>query len=292
VAPRQVRAETNLARAPGLWATGPTQLELPLEVRGLNGTVRASGQLSISIDLDVLAWICERWLTTPPLDPEGIARFTLYDLGTDLYGRKPAGKENRLLRESLLRLWRVEVQFVGWNTVEGDPGDSMDRLLYRIGSDGKLAEAREDPAKVGALRGSTVSVKLADWLRDSLAEGHFTYLRWETLRQLDGAAKRVWIYLAGERFKRTGPWRSAVAIGLGAPALASLGVDTYARHRDARRALNRAGRQIVEADARYESVVVERRPGGWSLIARRRAEGRRESERVRKLIAGSLAEAA
>jgi len=290
MAPRQVRAETNLTRAPGLWATGPTQLELPLEVGGINGTVRASGQLSISIDLDVLAWICERWISTPPLDPEGIARFTLYDLGTDLYGSKPSGRHRQVLRESLLRLWRVEVQFIDWNTSEHAPGDSMDRLLYRIGSDGKLAEAGDDPAKVGALRGSTVSVKLADWLRDSLEAGNFTYLRWETLRQLDGAAKRVWIYLAGEQFKRTGPWRSAVAIGLGDPALATLGVDGYKRHRDARRALNRAGRQIVKADPRYESVGVERRPGGWSLIARRRdGEARRESERVRALVAESLA---
>ncbi len=198
MAPRQVRAETTLVRAPGLWAPGPVQLELPIEVRGIAGTVRASGRLSISPDLDVLAWICERWLTTPPLDPAGIARFTLYDIGGDLYGRKPAGKERRLLRESLIRLSGIRVAFSGWNTIENAPGDSLSHLLYEVGTDGS-----DDPVRTGALRGSTVSVRLADWLRDALAEGRFTYLRWETLRQLDGVAKRVWVYLAGEQFNRT-----------------------------------------------------------------------------------------
>ena len=84
-----------------------------------------------------------------------------------------------------------------------------------------------------------------------------------------------------------------MAIGLGAPALASLGVDNYSRHRDARRALNRAGRQIVAADARYESVAVAQRPGGYSLIAHRREpEVGRGRENVRALIRESLAEAA
>ena len=54
--PRSVRAETNLTRAPGLWATGPFQLALPLDANGLGVAVTASGRLSLTPDLDVLAW--------------------------------------------------------------------------------------------------------------------------------------------------------------------------------------------------------------------------------------------
>ena len=255
-------------------------------MRGINGAIRASGRLQLSPDLDVFAWVCERWLAGfPERDPEGIARFTLYDLGTDLYGRKPAGKERRLLRASLLRLWRVEVAFLGHNTVTRTRGDSLDRLFYAVGSNGRLEEAGNDPRKVGALRGDTFAVRLSDWLRDSLAAGNFTYLRWAVLRRLEGLSKRVWLYLAAERFKPQGEGRLAAWVGLGRPALASLGADTYNRHRDARRALARAGLRIVEADPRFESVTVERRAGGWALVAVRldAAELRRQEQERREV---------
>jgi hypothetical protein len=272
-----VRAETNLTRAPGLWATGQLQLELPLDAPGLGVAIRANGRLNLTPDLDVLAWLCERWYTTRLPDrsgkvhphPEGIVAFTLTDLGFDLYGRKPAGKENRTVREALLRLFRVEVSMTGYDAADGKAGASLaslTRLIHTISSD-RLDAAAADPRKLGALRGDTFKVVLAPWLLKQYRAGNFTFLSWRILRQLDGAAKRSWVFLEGQRFKPQGEGLLAYAVGLGQPALASLGVGEYARHRDARRALERAGKRIVEADDRFHSVTVERRPGGYALIA-------------------------
>lgn len=295
--PRDVRAETGLARAPGLWATGPVQLELPLEVRGISGAIRSTGRLSLSPDLDVLAWICERWMTNPIPDHRGIVRFTVYDLALDLYGKRPGGKNRRDLAESLRRLYRVEVSFTDHDAIDGQPmrgSQTLSRLLYDVRAETALLDAGSDPARLGALRGSTVAVRLSDWLRDSLMGGHFTYLRWDILRQLDGHAKRLWVYLAAERYKPIGDDLSATHVGLGGPALATLGLDGYARHRDARAALKRAGDRIVKADPRYQSVTVERRPGGYALVAIRRtralADGHAEARaKIRASLEASKA---
>ena len=302
-----VRAETNLTRAPGLWATGPLQLELPLDAVGLGVAVRAKGRLNLTPDLDVLAWLCERWYSTRLPDesgkvfphPGGAVAFTLTDLGLDLYGRKPAGKEKRLIREALLRLFRVEVTLTGYDAAEQRTDaklSSLTRLLtsittsaaldaagYRLDGDGASAA---DPRKLGALKGcDTFKVTLAPWLLTQYRAGNFTFLSWRILRQLDGAAKRTWVFLEGQRFKPQGEGLTATWLGLGKPALASLGVGEYARHRDARRALEVAGKRIVEADDRYESVTVERRPGGFALVAVRLE---RERLKVRRQARSSI----
>jgi len=276
---RSVRAETNLTRAPGLWTTGNLQLELPLDAPGLGVAIRANGRLNLTPDLDILAWLAERWYSHRLPDasgklqphPEGVVGFTLTDLGFDLYGRKPAGKENRLIRASLLRLFRVEVTLTGYDACEQQTNvrlASLTRLLTAVTYD-KLEAAGNDARVVGALRGDTFKVALAPWLIKQYRAGNFTFLSWQILRQLDGAAKRTWVYLEGQRFKPVGDGLTAVHVGLGNPALASLGVGEYARHRDARRALERAGQRIVEADERFHSVTVEKRPGGYALIAKR-----------------------
>lgn len=296
--PRSVRAETNLSRAPGLWATGPVQLALPLDASGLGVAVRASGRLSLTPDWDVLAWVCERWLTTRLPDgysvegephPEGVASFTLYDLGTDLYGTEPSGKHYRDMRASLLRLFRVEVTLTGYDSIAGRAAAdlaSLDRLLTSIVSERDRLGPNADARALGALRGSTFKVALAPWLRGQLAAGNVTYLSWRILRQLDGAAKRAWVYLEAERWKPVGDGILATSIGLGGPALDSLGVGGFQRHRDARRALERAGERIVAADERYESVTVEGRPGGHALVAYRLDA---ERLKARRAIRASLA---
>ncbi len=271
------------------------QLAFPFDAAGAGVAVRASGQLALSPDLDVLAWVCERWLATPPRDPAGIARFTLRDLALDLYG-EAGGQPRRLIRESLLRLFRVEVTLTGYDAIERRTDarlSTLSRLVYQIVTErGELHPAEEDrqfdPSAMGALRGSTFRVQLAPWLRDQLAAGHATFLDWRTLRRLEGIAKRAWVYLEAEQYKRTGQDREETWVGLGRPALAALGADGYDRPRDARRALNRAGARIVAVDPRYVSVTAERRPGGWALIAKR-ATGERLA--ARRELRGSLAAA-
>ncbi len=68
---RSVRAETNLTRAPGLWTTGNLQLELPLDAPGLGVAIRANGRLNLTPDLDVLAWLAERWYSHRLPDASG-----------------------------------------------------------------------------------------------------------------------------------------------------------------------------------------------------------------------------
>lgn len=295
--PRSVRAETNLTRAPGLWATGPVQLALPLDANGLGVAVTASGRLSLTPDLDVLAWICERWATTRlpdgytvngEPDPHGVARFTLYDLGMDLYGRKPGGEENRAMRGSLWRLISTVVSLTGYDAATGETGErlaSLTHLLTTVGSE-RLDAAKADPRRLGALRGESFRVEIAPWLRRQLVAGNATYLSWRILRQLDGAAKRAWVYLEAERWKPVGDGLLATSIGLGRPALDSLGVGGFQRHRDARRALDRAGERIVAADERYAAVTVEGRPGGHSLVAYRLDA---ERLKARRAVRASLA---
>lgn len=296
--PQAVRGETNLCRAPGLWEPGPVQLELPFEARGIATLVRASGRLKLTPDLDVLAWISERWLSTPPLDLDGWARFTLYDLTSDLYQpRTPERADRKRIRESIVRLMTTLVTVDGYDARRRERRDEdRDRIATTSAPIVQLVSELErvgpDPRRLGALRGSTFAAQLAPWLCDQLAAGGYTYLDFSILRQLDGLAKRLWIYLEAERFKPGGDGRLGTHFGLGRPALASIGAGNYKRHRAARAALVRASRQIMGADDRYESVSVERRPGGWSLVAvKLDAEERRRKRAERERVRDALAEA-
>ena len=274
------------------------QLELPFEARGVATLVRCSGRFKLTPDLDVLAWLSERWLATPPLDLDGWARFTLYDLTSDLYRpRTPERTDRRRIRESLMRLMTTLITVEGYDARRQERRDEeRDRIATTSAPILQLVSELErvgpDPRKTGALRGSTFSVQLAPWLRDQLAAGGYTYLDFAILRRLDGLAKRLWVYLEAERFKPAGNGRLATSFGLGRPALASIGAGNYTRHRDARTKLRSAGASIAAADARYESVGVERRPGGWSLVAvKLDAEQRRRQKAERGRVRDALLEA-
>ncbi len=94
----------------------------------------------------------------------------------------------------------------------------------------------------------------------------------DLLRRLgSGLPARLWATLEawGRWPDRTLDGCEETAIGLGRPALESLGVAQYERAHDARRALDRAGSTLVAVDPGYELVRCERRGGGWSLVVRR-----------------------
>jgi hypothetical protein len=98
-----------------------------------------------------------------------------------------------------------------------------------------------------------------------------TWLDLDLLRALGvGLAARLWVAL--EAWARW-PQRSfdgceETAIGLGEPAMQSLGVGGYSRARRARQALDLAGARIAAVDPAYDLVRCERR-AGWCLVARR-----------------------
>jgi hypothetical protein len=99
---RQASLDTNLARK-GVWHLGPLQLALPIDGMDTLGLLRTAGPPLTLFDLDTFAWLTERW-REGARDPKGRVRFTLYELGRDLYGREPAGQDRRDMRASLTRL--------------------------------------------------------------------------------------------------------------------------------------------------------------------------------------------
>lgn len=246
-APEVVRADRTLSRA-GLWAVGPRQLALPIEAHGLSEVTIASGQLQLTPDYDVLAWLCERWARQPT--PSGVMLPTLYELGSDLYAAAPSGADYRHLREALDRLAAVTILIVGVNALTGEPGDYETRGHL-------LSQARDRKTASGQSR---LAVELDGWLRRAICAGAPVRIHWRTLRRFgrnQQLAKRLWVYLAAERWKRCGDGhREGCWIACGDRLDAALGLD-YERSVDARVALKRACQAIRRTDARYAAGVVQ-----------------------------------
>jgi len=96
-----------------------------------------------------------------------------------------------------------------------------------------------------------------------LEAGYLTYLDWRVLRALDGLAKRMWVYLESQSFKRSDIGEGAAALQLGPPMLQAFGVTTkHAPH--ARRLLTRAGERVTAADKSFVGFEMRRpnRRGG------------------------------
>lgn len=292
---RQEALETNVCRK-GLTSTSsnrPAQLELPLDGEDLLGLLRCSGRITV-FDLDVLAWLTERWREDRPADDW--IRFTLYELGKQLYHREPDGKERRVMQASLRRLATITFDVVGYDARRrelrrGVAG--LGRLLRNVQCELDRLPPDPAPGVIGALRGSTFEARFDDWMIESLAAGNITYLRSDVMRQLRGLAKRLWIYLEAERLKPIGPGAGACWIKLGLRAYTTLGMN-YAHERQARAALKRAAGAIEQADPRWERVYLEQRPGGsgWAIIAikvpseeRRAARAARRQLEARPLVA-------
>ncbi len=282
-----VRADRTLSRC-GMWATGPRELTLPIEARGLSEVVLASGSLQLTPDYDVLAWLCERWGQRPT--PSGVMRPTLYEIGSDLYEGPPSGKDYRTLRQSVWRLAGITVEIAGIDALTGEPGDYETR--------GKLLSIarprREQPAGTDRL-----SVELDGWLRRAIDDGAPVRLSWRTLRAFhrnEQLAKRLWIYLAAERWKPAGGRdREGTWIACGDRLFAALGMAEGGRPRKRRESLKVACATIRRRDPRYAAGTLEVRKVGhsWRIDAERpswdawRAE-RAEHERVRRAIRESL----
>jgi len=285
--PRSVRPERTLSRS-GLWATGPVQLQLPFEATGLSERIQASGRLKLTPDYDVLAWLCERWLRQP--SASGWMRPTLYEIGSALYRSAPTGENYRDLRSALDRLAWVTVTIDGYDI---EAGDFRDNWLSRSNLLELGRPTREDPTGL-----QRPSLRLAEWLRQALAEERVVRLSWQTLRGFSRnqpLAKRLWVYLACERWKPTGGDAEGTWIAIGDRLFAALGMD-YAHPRQARAAIKRACETIRHVDARYAAgeLGVTKTLGSWKVVAKRPRwdawrEVRGEHERARRAIKAALA---
>lgn len=289
--------ESNVARWGG-WDTGGRTAEL--EVRGndfLGVVARSKGTVLGPLELDVLSWLTARWYEQAR-DPDGMVRCTLYELGIDLYGRKPSGKEVRLLRGAIENLAGALISLGGYNAHTNEMRAKFQSLVHLVESAvwaGDLDVAiptRDQGAATGALRGNSYEIKLAPWLVRQLEQKYVTYLDWRKQRKLDGLAKRLWVYLEAEQYKPTGGGRKSAYIILGEKAYTALGVH-HARDRDRRGALKKAAARIIEVDENYEDIAVEPNPvnrSTWRILATRFADAERRE--VRGLIRRSIEQAA
>jgi len=259
--PVSVRPERTLSRS-GLWATGPLQLQLPFEATGLSERIQANGQLKLTPDYDVFAWLCERWQSRPT--DTGWMRPTLYELGSALYEGAPSGKDYRSLRESLDRLAWVSVTIDGYDIETGAFRNNwVSRANLML-----LGRATDDPHGL-----QRPAIKLADWLRDALAEEKVVRVHWPTLRSFNERhklAKRLWLYLAAERWKATDATTEGTWIACGDRLYAALGMN-YAQHRQARAALARACETVRKTDPRYAAAILEvtKLGSSWRVHAER-----------------------
>lgn len=257
------------------------------------GWVGANRRLSM-LDLRLWAALCallRNQLPQPPIyDPTlsgadvRTVRTTGYQLADMVYS-DDGGENYRLLRDSLIRLRAAEVCV---RLVERDDKHAAQRVVegyVPLVGEVWLATNQLDlrrPREWGALKGSTsLKAEIGRWTAQQIVAGRCTWLDLDLLRALgSGLSARVWAALeAWARWpQRSLDGREETAIGLGQPALESLGVGGYKRPRAARAALDRAGEQIVDADPAYEDVRCERRGGGWCLIIRRLTGARARAE--------------
>ena len=263
---RQGSLETNLCRK-GIWHVGPLQLALPLDGSDTLGLLRVAGPPLTLFDLDTFAWLTERW-REGDRNPKGRVDFTIYELGKDLHNRVPAGRDRYEMRASLERLFETRFELEGYDAANARLGrleDPIEGGWIRLLSGVRWARDRERHA-----------AHLGGFIVEQLEAGNLTYLDWRVLRELEGLAKRLWVYLESQTFKRSDIGEGAVSLQLGPPLLQALGVTTkHAPH--ARRLLTRAGERIAAADRSFVGFELRRPPrhgGTWALIARRRLTSR------------------
>jgi hypothetical protein len=259
------------------------------------GWVGANRRLSM-LDLRVWAALCamlgEQLPSAPPHDPDlqridtRTVETTGYQLAERVFSSE-GGDQWRSLRRSLARLRTAEATI---RVVEVDPDLAAQRVIegyVPLTGEMWIATTRLDlkvPRQWGALKGTaSLRVEMGRWAAEQIVAGRCKWLDLDLLRALGpGLAARVWVALeAWARWpQRSFDGREETTIGLGKPALESLGVGGYARPRRAREALDRAGERIAAIDPSYELVSCERR-AGWCLVVRRlsgskaRAQARR-----------------
>lgn len=209
---------------------------------------------------------------------------TGYQLLERVAGYGKGGDHLKRLRHSLIRLADVRVCV---RTINADPDLAVQQVregYVSLLGDIWVASTQLElstPQQWGQLRGATsLKVEVGYWTAQQIISGQGTWLDLDLLRALGpGLPARVWAALEGwARWpQRSLDGCEEAAIGLGRPALESLGVGNYPRPYDARRALDRAGARITAVDLAYELVRCEKR-AGWCLIIRRRVGARARSE--------------
>ncbi len=248
-----------------------------------SGWVGASRRLSM-LDLRTWAALCallriqisDAAADDPTLDSAALRTVTTtgYQLA-DMVLADDGGQTYRKLERSLGRLAGTTVIV---DRVDADPelvAQRVTRGLVRLLGDVWIATDElglRTPTQWGALKGSmSLRVEIGHWTAQQILAGRTCWLDLDLLRALGpGLPGRVWALCEawGRWPARSLDGCEETAIGLGEPALQSLGVGQYERAHSARRALDRAGERICAADPSYGLVRCQKR-AGWCLVVRR-----------------------
>ena len=279
--------ESNLALFPG-WQLGTKTQQKKIARRDLLGAIARAERAPLGeLELDALTWLTQEWYDQGS-PTTGVIPFTWYRLGHDLYGRPIGGRERVLIQEAIDNLAAALLTLRCIGVISGTRDVTLRskvHILEAIEDHEDVLLIRDGERTVGSagwMRQDTVRVKLADWLVEQLLDG-LIVLDWTTQRQLRGAAKRLWYYLAA----RAGDF-VAGAVGDEERLVVDVDEDFYAslslqaaRERDNRVALTRAGARIVDVDIAYRSVdVVRNYQGGYALRIVKSVEDAPQSHRV------------
>jgi hypothetical protein len=299
--PRRASIEGNLAAVFGQLQLGEQIADagrLRVDSREiLAATTRLIGARLGELEVDTHIVVTTRYIERGTPD-DFIADLTKGAVVRALYGpsrAKHGGKNLENVHRALVNLYRLEVQFEGFNAITGehDPDlASMSRLYTDLVFDRQIRLRRGggayDPAVMGGTRDGTVQVSLGKWHARQLQRGYWVELDWEQLRSLSGLAKTLWLLFSSPRV----PFRPAlgapgleeITVPLDLEAYRALGINTR-RERDCKRRLEEAGRRLVAVDELYVDFAVTpdpARPGAKLLTVVRR----RDQE---QLVLGSVA---
>ncbi len=299
--------DTNSVRWP--WQTSggdDDDYSQAISTRTLLGPYQANARLGL-LDLKVLAFVTHRWGWQRSHEPEYLrnaqqpAIFTLYEMGSAIYGREPSGKERKLMRQAIRRLYQVELTASGVDLtgrmalpVDGGGRESkhpvrvfrdaryftqVDSILDRLGDDAT-------PQTLGGTRGDSYRVWLGPWLVEQLMANNFSRLDFVLMRRLRELNLRLWAYLQGETFEQRDDQHKTIAypIPLTRAFFDALQINAK-EDRDARKAIRAAGKKIADMDPRYKLVEERKDPRGRVLYAVRYTDRAVIEAREREILA-------
>lgn len=255
----------------------------PVEVTTELGVYRATRPLR-PMDLATLSFISQTWADQGRPGTDERITFSLKDLARAVYPPAPSdsantdlgGKNLRLVRESLSRLFLVEITA---NLEAQDAGGTTVRRQRRLRvlqeTDIWSEAEREDnpdmtPAefsrRAGGRRWSrdTVNVRLSSWMVEQLQAGYAIAIDQDKFRRLNGNAQRIyaWIGMPPERvLLRQTPRRVPLTPGL----LATFGINRSSAKESAR-AIRDAGKKILAVDPRIEHIDAVHQDDGTYVV--------------------------
>lgn len=280
--------ETNLLRSALFAALGSRENSpSPYTAKSLASKLEmyCSERLSMT-DMATFAALCDT------LEDDGeVCHTSVKALTNAVYG-ETGGYQKRRVRESLSRLFDVEVAMHGFDPTTGKFNAeicSVARLIQSVSWNGRSIrmtnheEEKFSWAMFGAMKATApLRVELANWLAANISAGYVTWLDLDLLRALGkGPAARVWSYLETQSPARGRDSSKAILskcgqhsdclsgyIGLAPNAMATFGLDGTDL-RKARFKLAQACDKIVATDPAWRSMALQRGPYGWNLTFHR-----------------------